>query len=195
VHREVRAMSKKRRKLPSGVVYDGPLAKRLRRSFEMSIHKQRISKLLILLAKYNIDHTDPEVWMKLALLLSIDHVPGFQIEPLKKKTGQKWRDGLGEQLVRDVETLCDRHKKMKATEAIRRLRASSPNWKKYTLGNLQARHDEAKGRRKKRNKALSDWIEYMRHPEQFELDRSSLKKKFGHLTISNLKNYFDDLQI
>jgi hypothetical protein len=150
-----------------------------------------MSKLLILLAKYKIDHTDPEVWMKLALLLAIDHVPGFQIKSLKKKTGDKWRDGLGEQLVRDVETLRDRHEKMNATEAVRGLKASSPIWKQYTLQNLQARYDEAKGRRGRINKALSGWIEYMRHPEQFELDRSSLEKKFGHLSISKLKNYFD----
>ena len=73
-----------------------------------------------------------------------------------------WKAGLGEQLVRDVENLrAQNKKKLTAIEALRYLKKTSPDWKSYTIQNLEHRHREAKAAlrlKEKSERALSQFI-------------------------------------
>jgi len=192
-------MSRKRRKLPSGVVYDGPLAEPIYPSFfdvvlgtvEKSAHEQRIRKLPTLLSKYGLDHADPEALMKLALQLAIDHVPGMQIGRARPNSGRPrtWKSGLGEHLVRDVENCRSRsRKKIGVTQAIQYLKRNSPDWGKFEVNTLETRYYEAtKELQRKARKAKSVTAAMAAFGISEEIDRDALKARFGNLTISNLK--------
>ena len=69
---------------------------------------------------YAIDPGEPDAWMHLAVMLASAHVPGMQVRyELQKLRGRKrsWKDGLGIELVRDVDAL-RQAKKMNYEQAI-----------------------------------------------------------------------------
>jgi hypothetical protein len=111
-----------------------------RRAFE-----HRVLKTEKLFDWYSIDPKGPNAWMYLAISLAVAHVPGVQVhyEP-RKRRGRKrtWKDGLGIELVRDVEAL-QQTKKLNTEQAIEELRKKEP-WLTYTQANLITRHREAR---------------------------------------------------
>ena len=93
----------------------GSKAEAERRAFE-----QRILKMEKLFDWYSIDPDEPDAGMCLAVKLALAHVPGMQVRhELRKRRGRKrsWKDGLGIELVRDVDAL-RQTKKMNYEQAI-----------------------------------------------------------------------------
>ena len=96
---------------------------------------------------YWIDPDEPDAGMCLAVKFALAHVPGMQVRhELRKRRGRKpsWKDGLGIELVRDVDAL-RQTKKMNYEQAIKELRKNKEKpWQTYTLPNLITRHREAR---------------------------------------------------
>src|SRR5258706_6885147 len=105
-----------------------------RRAFD-----QRVLKMEKLFEWYSIDPDEPDAGMWLAVELALAHVPGMQVrhEP-RKLRGRKrsWKDGLGIELVRDVDAL-RQTKKINYEQAIKELRRDKEKpWRAYSLPNL-----------------------------------------------------------
>ena len=93
----------------------GGKAEAERRAFE-----QRVLKMEKLFVWYSIDPDEPDAGMCLAAKLALAHVPGMQVRhELRKLRGRKrsWKDGLGIELVRDVDAL-QQTKRMNYEQAI-----------------------------------------------------------------------------
>ena len=109
--------------------------------------EQRIVKMEKLFDWYSIDPDEPDAGMCLAVKLALAHVPGMQVRhELRKRRGRKpsWKDGLGIELVRDVDAL-QQAKKMNYAQAIDELRENEEKpWRAYSLANLITRHREAR---------------------------------------------------
>jgi hypothetical protein len=184
----------RKRVLPSGVAYNGPLAEPISPSFldvalgttEQSAYPVRMRKLGILMGKYGIDESDPEAWMKLALWLSLDHVPGMQIVSRRlTRSGRPktWKAGLGERLVLDVGNLCAK-KKLATIEAIRWLKKNSPDWKRFTVQNLEVRHREAARAQQKRVSIDPQKSFTLRFFDRMtKVDDDALRRKFASMTF------------
>jgi hypothetical protein len=111
------------------------------------IFEQRVLKMEKLFDLYSIGPDDPDPGMSLAAKLAVAHVPGMQVRhELRKKRGRKpsWKNGLGIELVREVDAL-RQTKKMNNEQAIAELRNDKGKpWRTYTLPNLITRHREAR---------------------------------------------------
>jgi hypothetical protein len=105
---------------------------------------QRILKMEKLFDRYSIDPDEPDAGMCLAVKLALAHVPGMQVCHELRKRGRKrsWKDGLGIELVRDVDAL-RQAKKMTFKRAIEELKKNK-RWRTYGLANLTTRHREAR---------------------------------------------------
>ena len=98
---------------------------------------QRILKMEKLFDRYSIDPDEPDAGMCLAVKLALAHVPGMQVCHELRKRGRKrsWKDGLGIELVRDVDALRQAKKmttsrpsrSLKRIEAVADLRACQPH--------------------------------------------------------------------
>ena len=90
---------------------------------ERRVVEQRILKMEKLFDWYSIDPDEPDAGMCLAVKLALAHVPGMQVRHELRKRGRKrsWKDGLGIELVRDVDAL-QQTKKMNYEQAIKELR-------------------------------------------------------------------------
>ena len=108
---------------------------------------QQVLKIEKLFDWFGIDPEEPDAWVRLALKLASAHVPGMQVRyAFRKRRGRKpsWKDGLGIELVRDVDAL-RQTKKMNYEQAIKELRKNKEKpWRTYTLPNLITRHREAR---------------------------------------------------
>jgi len=120
----------------------GGKAEAERRAFE-----QRVLKMEKLFDWYSIGPDEPDAGMCLAVKLALAHVPGMQVRhELRKLRGRKrsWKDGLGIELVRDVDAL-QQTKKMNYEQAIKELRKNEEKpWRNYSVPNLITRHREAR---------------------------------------------------
>ncbi len=107
--------------------------------------EQRILKMEKLFDWYSIGSDEPDAGMCLAVKLALAHVPGMQVCHELRKRGRKrsWKDGLGIELVRDVDAL-RQAKKMTYEQAIEELQKNKKPWGTYTLANLITRHREAR---------------------------------------------------
>jgi hypothetical protein len=126
------------------------------------VQTQAFEKMQLLFKHYEIDPSNEQRWLALAVSLALTHVPGLQIAS-RPKPGRKptWKTGLGDVLVRAVEDVKSRTGKG-STEAIAELQKEpGGKWKTYTPENLGARYQEARARQKARQKALAslheDW--------------------------------------
>jgi hypothetical protein len=75
---------------------------------ERRTREQQILKMEKLFDWYSIGPDEPDAGMSLAVKLALAHVPGMQVlqEPPKRRGRKRsWKDGLGIELVRDVEAL------------------------------------------------------------------------------------------
>jgi hypothetical protein len=94
---------------------------------------------------YSIDPNEPDAGMCLAVKLALAHVPGMQVlHNPQRRRGRKrsWKDGLGIELVRDVDAL-RQTKKMNYEKAIEELRKKK-RWSSYSHANLITRHRESR---------------------------------------------------
>ena len=110
-----------------------------RRAFE-----QRLLKMDQLFDWYSIDPGEPDAWIYLAVRLASEHVPGMRVHHKRRGRKRTWKDGLGPELVRDVDAL-RQTKKMTYEQAIEELRKNKKKpWLTYSLPNLITRHREAR---------------------------------------------------
>ena len=110
-----------------------------RRAFE-----QRLLKMDQLFDWYSIDPGEPDAWIYLAARLASEHVPGMRVHHKRRGRKRTWKDGLGLELVRDVDAL-RQTKKMTYEQAIKELRKNKKKpWLTYSLPNLITRHREAR---------------------------------------------------
>jgi len=118
---------------------------------------RKITKLLALLDWYGIADTKHK-WFQLSLALAAQHVRGFRVvhePPRKRGKPRTWKAGLGDELVRDVESLIGK-KKMTREKAIKLLRADpSSRWHGYTVPNLVQREREARRAMKERRRLIA----------------------------------------
>src|SRR5262245_28863651 len=109
--------------------------------------EQRLVKMEKLFDWYSIDPDEPDAGMCLAVTLALAHVPGMQVlhEPQKRRGRKRsWEDGLGSELVRDVDAL-RQNETMNDKQAIETLRNDKKSrWSSYSQANLIARHREAR---------------------------------------------------
>jgi hypothetical protein len=102
-------------------------------------------KIYLLFKHYKIDPSDEQSWVKLALQLALDHIPGLQLA-FRPKPGRKptWKTGLGDRFAGAVEDVMSQTG-MGIQDAICKLQKDKPGtWGRYTLQNLGARYREAK---------------------------------------------------
>lgn len=115
------------------------------REAEMSASIRQARKLGRLMHWYRIDPDSEDSWYSLALALAIEHVPGLRvIYAIRPKHGRKrsWKAGLGDELIRDVDTL---QKKLKIKmSAACLLLSKDDKWRQYSEQNLVTRHREAR---------------------------------------------------
>jgi hypothetical protein len=112
---------------------------------ERRVFEQQVLKMEKLFDWFSIDPDEPDAGMCLAVKLAFAHVPGMQVlqEPPKRRGRKRsWKDGLGIELVRDVEAL-QKTRKLNHEQAIEELRKDK-HWSSYTQSNLLARHREAR---------------------------------------------------
>jgi len=114
---------------------------------------RKIDKLLKLLELYKIDSLAKHRWLRLALALAEQHVPGFRVihePPHKRGRPRSWKAGQADSLLHDVEELRRANKKLTIKSAIDQLRADpSKNWRTCSKENLVTRHREARREREK----------------------------------------------
>lgn len=112
---------------------------------ERRIFEQLVLKMEKLFDWYAIGPDEPDAGMCLAVKLALAHVPGMQVRhELRKKRGRRrsWKDGLGTELVRDVDAL-RQTRKMNDEQAIAEI-LKKERWRTYTQANLITRHREAR---------------------------------------------------
>jgi hypothetical protein len=156
----------KRKKSVASVKYTGELAKPLiefpgadAQTAHQYYSHQRRAKLKALFEWYSVDPAAPEAWAKLAIALALDHVPGMNARSASKKRGRprSW-DSLNVKLLRAVENLRYKNKRMTFAEAIRTLR-NDVEWNRYTQQNLAVRHREARRIEQDHRRLHREWKE------------------------------------
>ena len=110
----------------------------------------------------------------------------MQIERSHSPRGRRrtWKAGLSERLVRDVENLRAQNKKLTIIGAVKYLKKHSPDWETYSVKNLCARYPEAVRailRKQRTSISVSKYITRL-------FTESPDYKKFGSMTIANLRN-------
>jgi hypothetical protein len=114
------------------------------------IKASHVAKLFLLFDWYKFDPDAKDAWVSLAFRLALDHVPGMDVvSSPKPRRGRKksWQDGLGFELIREVEALQKRTATpMGYREAIRLLKKNDPKKWRPTQASLETRHREAKRR-------------------------------------------------
>jgi hypothetical protein len=128
-------------------------------------HATRVAKFGLLFQHYGIDPASEDAWGHLAMSLAFDHVPGMNFaigEKPRRGRRRSWQDGLGFELVRDVEAIQkDAERPISISAAIELLRKNKKQrWGGYTQENLVTRHREAK----RRSERLRPIVEAMLRP-------------------------------
>ncbi|QHO76247.1 hypothetical protein ACH79_30230 [Bradyrhizobium sp. CCBAU 051011] len=129
----------------------GSKAEAERRAFE-----QRLLKMDQLFDWYSINPGEPDAWMYLAVRLASEHVPGMQVRHKRRGRKRTWKDGLGIELIRDVDAL-RQSKKMNYEQAIKELQKNKDKWRTYTYSNLITRDREAR-RVEQRRRRLAEQL-------------------------------------
>jgi hypothetical protein len=162
----------KRKNSVASVKYTGELANPISDFFaadaqaaQQYYSHQRRSKLKALFEWYSIDLAAPDAWARLAIALALDHVPGMNVRPASKKRGRprSW-DALNVKLLRAVEDLRDKNKRMTFAKAIQTLRKGE--WSSYTQQNLAVRHREARRIEQDHRRLYREWKE---NPKGFHI--------------------------
>ena len=137
--------------------FSGGLGQAIWEPDDAAISKRAEEKMRLLFEHHKIDPSDEQSWKKLAISLAFAHVPGLQLAN-RPKAGRKpmWKNGLDEELVRDIEDVMSRTDKG-IKEAIAELR-KEPKWKKYTPQNLGARYRETRARQKVLASLSEAWL-------------------------------------
>jgi hypothetical protein len=111
---------------------------------ERRVFEHRLVKMDQLFDWYSIDPGEPDAWIYLAVRLASEHVPGMRVHHKRRGRKRTWKDGLGLELVRDVNALLQ-NKKMTFEQAIKELQKNKKKpWHTYTFSNLVTRHREAR---------------------------------------------------
>ena len=120
------------------------------------VQTQTFKKMQLLFKHYEIDPSNEQRWLALAVSLALTHVPGLQIAS-RPKPGRKptWKTGLGDKLVRAVQDIMKSQKRMRIEDAIDKLKNDkSGMWGRYSVDNLGARYREAKNRQERFRKLV-----------------------------------------
>ena len=180
----------KRKNSVASVKYTGELANPISEFFaadaqaaQQYYSHQRRSKLKALFEWYSIDLEAQDAWVRLAIALALDHVPGMHVRPAAKKRGRprSW-DALNVKLLRAVESLRATNKRMTIEKAIQTLRKGE--WSRYKQQSLVVRHREAHGIEQDHRRLYREWKE---NPE-------------GHIVLLkafavDLDEYFEQLRL
>jgi hypothetical protein len=121
---------------------------------------RKVDKLLELFDLYNIDSLGKHSWLRLALALAEQHVPGFRVVhelPRKRGRSRTWKAGRADALLRDVDEVRSADKKLTIKSAIDSLRDDpSKEWGKIPEQTLMVRHREARRQQKERDRLASE---------------------------------------
>jgi hypothetical protein len=126
-----------------------------------AMRKRAVEKFWLLFKHYKIDPSDEQSWLKLAMSLALDHVPGLQVANRPRRGRKsKWPTGRGDKLVRDVDDVKSGSGSGKSTEdAIAELQEEPGGmWEPYTVQNLGARYREARHRQKASVSLSEAWL-------------------------------------
>jgi hypothetical protein len=102
-----------------------------------------VRKIPLLFKHHNIDPSDRQSWQKLAVRLTLAHVPGLQVS-MRGGRKRTWKAGQGNELVRAFEDMQSRTG-MRTKDVLDKLREDKLGvWKDFSVENLGARYREAK---------------------------------------------------